>query len=58
MRIAYKGAHGSVDVPSLGLFGVKRDEPIEIEDRRAYRQLRRQGWQRVKNDDKNGDDDK
>lgn len=43
MKLLYNGSHGSVDVPSLGLFGVEPNEPVEIDDQ-AAEPLLSQGW--------------
>lgn len=56
MQTLYSGSNGSVDVPTLGLFGVEPDEPVEVDDQ-ASAQLLAQGWTLAQNRDENNDDE-
>lgn len=54
MKHVYTGSHASIDVPAIGRT-VERGEAIDIEDTRLARQLRRQGWQRVRSEEGGGE---
>lgn len=47
MRIKYVGPHPAVDVPSLDLWGVERDAPVEVRKADAERLLKQDVWAAV-----------